>query len=237
MSHDRTNWRLPKRSAALSLGALAVFLGLQGIARAAPEDDAAWIDGLHQRAETILRGPTNVEADRTRRLEGLIVEGFDLPALGTFALGRHAKDAEPVQIERFQDLFGGYALRNYTRYLAGTGTKPFFVDRGRRIGDDETVVKTRLGLADDEDLEVVWHVRNEDGDRKIVDLFVEGVSMALTLRQEFGSVIGAGGMESLLDALDGRATGEPAFKSTGKATRFLLQSQMGAFGALPAGPR
>ena len=215
----------------------ASLLCWSGTAAADAEEEAAWIDGLHQKVETILLGPAESEADRTDKLESLILDGFDLPALGSFALGRHAKEAEPGQIERFQELFDRYALRNYTHYLVGAGDRPFFVDRGRQIGDDETLVKTRLGLADDEDLEVVWRVRSEEGDHKIVDLFVEGVSMAITLRQEFGAVISAGGMETLLDSLGDEPHDGAQFKSTGKATQFLLQSQMGPFGTLSGTPR
>ena len=216
---------------------VACFLAWPGTAVADAEEEAAWIDVLHQKVETILLGPAQSEADRTDKLESLILEGFDLPALGTFALGRHAREAEPGQIERFQELFGRYALRNYTHYLVGAGDRPFFVDRGRQIGDDETLVKTRLGLADDEDLEVVWRVRSDKGERKIVDLFVEGVSMAITLRQEFGAVISVGGMETLLDSLGDEPLNEAQFKRTGKATQFLLQSQMGPFGTLSSTPR
>ena len=39
-------------------------------------------------------------------------------------------------------------------------------------------------------------------------------------------MIGSGGMDGLLDSLSGEPGGEPAFRSTGKATRFLLQSQL-----------
>lgn len=206
-------------------------------AQASPEEDAGWIAGLHQRVETILHGPAQAETERTRRLEALVVEGFDLPALGTFALGRYAKEAAPEQLESFRELFGDFAVKSYTRYLAGSDGRPFFVDHGRAIDDDESLVKTRLGLAGDEDLEVVWRVRSAEDDHKIVDLYVGGVSMAITLRQEFGAVIAAGGMERLLDSLDGQRKDEPAFKSTGKATRFLLQSQIGPFSVLPGGPR
>ena len=231
------NRSLPSGALLRSLVTLVCILGLPVAAPAAPEEDAAWIGSLHQRVETILHGPAQAEAERTRRLEALIVEGFDLSALGTFALGRHAKEAAPDQIESYRSLFGEFALKSYTRYLARSDGRPFFIDRGRSIGDDETLVKTRLGLADDEDLEMVWRVRSAEGEHKIVDLYVEGVSMALTLRQEFGAVIGAGGMESLLESLDGQSEAEPRFKSTGKATRFLLQSQMGPFGVLPGSAR
>jgi phospholipid transport system substrate-binding protein len=42
-------------------------------------------------------------------------------------------------------------------------------------------------------VKVDWRVRNKDGRYKIVDVLVEGVSMSLTQRSDFSSVIQAGG--------------------------------------------
>jgi phospholipid transport system substrate-binding protein len=50
---------------------------------------------------------------------------------------------------------------------------------------------------------VDWRVRKADGRFKIVDVHVEGVSMALTEREEFGSVIQRkGGVAGLNKALE-----------------------------------
>lgn len=219
---------------------LAIALALQTAipleALASPEDAASWIDRLHSKAERILQGPGGDANEQQLRLEALIVEGFDLGTLGSFALGRYAQEADSRQVERFDELFGFYAVKSYGRYLANAGGRPFFVGRGRPIGAEEFLVKTRLRESGDGRLQVVWRVRGKPGDQKIVDVFVEGVSMAITLRQEFASAIRSGGMNALLRSLE-QQTSAHSVRSTGEAAHFLLQSQLGPFGSFSGAPR
>ena len=43
-----------------------------------------------------------------------------------------------------------------------------------------------------------WRVRTADNGRKIVDVEIDGISMALSHRQEFGSVANRAGVEGLI---------------------------------------
>ena len=44
-----------------------------------------------------------------------------------------------------------------------------------------------------EDVKVVWRVRETDGQPKVLDVIIEGASMALTLRSEYSSFIKSSG--------------------------------------------
>ena len=49
---------------------------------------------------------------------------------------------------------------------------------------------------------LTWRVREKDGQFKILDISAEGISMALTLRQEYNSVIRrSGGVAGLVDLM------------------------------------
>lgn len=54
-----------------------------------------------------------------------------------------------------------------------------------------------------EPIQVEWRLRREAGGWKIIDVVVEGISMAVTHRSEFSSVIGrhGGRIGGLLDVL------------------------------------
>jgi phospholipid transport system substrate-binding protein len=51
-----------------------------------------------------------------------------------------------------------------------------------------SLVSTKIAQSDGEPISAVWRVRNNDGQYKILDIVVEGVSMAITLRHEYGTV-------------------------------------------------
>jgi len=52
-------------------------------------------------------------------------------------------------------------------------------------------------------VKVDWRVRNSNGTLQIIDVVIEGVSMSLTQRSDFSSVIqrGGGNVEALLEHL------------------------------------
>jgi phospholipid transport system substrate-binding protein len=60
------------------------------------------------------------------------------------------------------------------------------------------LVSTKIAQSDGEPISAVWRVRNNDGQYKILDIVVEGVSMAITLRHEYGTVVKADGVDGLI---------------------------------------
>jgi phospholipid transport system substrate-binding protein len=65
-----------------------------------------------------------------------------------------------------------------------------------------TIVHSKIDMPSSEDVRVDWHLRPRDNSFAIVDIVVEGVSMAVTQRSEFASVIQSrGGVAGLIDAL------------------------------------
>jgi phospholipid transport system substrate-binding protein len=71
-------------------------------------------------------------------------------------------------------------------------------DRGRGLVFVRTLA-TREARAP---ARLTWRIREQDGQFKILDLSVAGVSMVLTLRQEYNSVIRqAGGVGGLVDLM------------------------------------
>ena len=63
---------------------------------------------------------------------------------------------------------------------------------------------TRIGRPSGPPLECDWRVRQRDGKLRIIDVMVEGVSMAVTQRSEFSAVIKSRGFDGLLSALRAR---------------------------------
>jgi ABC-type transporter MlaC component len=93
-------------------------------------------------------------------------------------------------------------------------------------GTPDTLVTSILDQIDQDPLEVVWRVRSQDGDYKVVDVMVEGISMALTLREEFSSVSRVRGIDGLIEELRQGSRGPVDDARFAGATRHLLQSAM-----------
>jgi len=68
---------------------------------------------------------------------------------------------------------------------------------------DMALIDSRIDRAEGEPYKVSWRVRERNGDFKILDIVAEGVSMAITLRSEYGTVLknNGGKLPPLTDAL------------------------------------
>ena len=49
-----------------------------------------------------------------------------------------------------------------------------------------------------EDISVVWRIRHKGDNYKVLDIVAEGVSMAISLRHEYGTVVKTNGVDGLI---------------------------------------
>lgn len=178
-------------------------------ARAA-EDPAGFIADLGTRAIDVLTSQRS-EAERESEFRVLFREGFDVPSISRFVLGRYWATASEPQRQEFVRLFEAFVVHAYSvRFSAFPGHT--LTVRGSRVnGDQGAVVQSQIaGPSGGKPILVDWRVSRTDQRYNITDIMVEGVSMALTERQEFASVIqrSGGELESLLKHLREK-TGQP----------------------------
>ena len=77
------------------------------------------------------------------------------------------------------------------------------VGRARALTDRGAIVSSQIIRKKEEPLDVEWRLRRTGDSWRIVDIVIIGISMAVTQRSEFGSVItnNGGKVEALLKSL------------------------------------
>ena len=188
----------------LMLAAPALLLWPAPTAANAPHPAAAYLGAVSQRAIAGLTDPERNDSEREALFRELLNEAFDIATIGRFVVGRYWRKAskeqqrdflqifEDVIVQRFLPLFGMY---NNEQLIVGNGqadkNNPRFVVVDSTFIDSQgTVVK------------VNWRMRDKGNRFQIFDVMVEGISMAITLRSEYSSVIkNAGGLGGLIELL------------------------------------
>jgi phospholipid transport system substrate-binding protein len=183
------------------IGALIVLTGLLAAAPAGAQDAQAFVAQLGNQAIQVL-GPSVSPAQRMARFRQLFRDDFDVPGLGQFVLGRYWRTATPEEQQEFLRLFQEYIVQAYAARLGEYGGEPFRVT-GSRPSGDETVVSSLIERANAGRVQVDWYLINRGGAPKITDVYVGGVSMKVTQRDEFSSVIqrNGGRVDALLAQL------------------------------------
>ena len=198
-------------------------VGLAFVAVPAGADDAnpaasAYMQSLGSKAIHELTDPGVPQAERQARFRALLDGHFDIPAIAKFTLGRYWRTATEEQRTDFIQLFEDFIVQSYSTRFAEYHGESFLVAGSNTDERGVTIVHSRIDMPSSEDVRVDWHLRPRDGSFAIVDIVVEGVSMAVTQRSEFASVIQSrGGVAGLLDAL--RAKNAQSADSSGGTTQ------------------
>ena len=187
-------------------------IGAGGAAAATdPQGAAGFVRQLAEQALALLRNTSVTLEQREASFRGLLRDGFELDFIGRFTLGRHANGLTPDQQADFREAFGEFILKTYARRLSAYSGEVFTVTGAQAAGEHDVLVSSRIDRPGGvPPLVADWRVRNFGGRYKVIDVVVQGVSMALTQRQEFASVIGASGVNGLIAQLRARADKTPA---------------------------
>jgi len=158
------------------------------IPAAAAADPTAVISNLGSRALEVL-GKNSPQSQRVARFRELLREDFDVPEISRFVLGRYWNVATEEQRAEFLKLFEEYIALAYSTRLAEYTGETFKVTGSRPDADGAVVSSQILRPAGAAPVKVDWRLTGRNGAYKISDVSVDGISMAVTQRSEFASVI------------------------------------------------
>ena len=142
------------------------------------------------------------DQQRKDRFREILNQKFKIKLVARFTLGRYWRIATKEQQKEYNILFEDFIVLVFaTRFRDFSGDN-FSVGKVHHINARDQLVDSKFVLKDGTIIPVYWRVRSGDA-YKIIDVFVEGVSMAITHRDEFAYVISreGGKIEGLLAAL------------------------------------
>ena len=164
---------------------------------------SAFMQKLGNDAIAELFDSTTSRSEREARFRRLLNDHFDMAAISKFVLGRYWRSATEAQRVEFQQQFVDFIVRSYwVSFSDEIRDVAFTVTDSSDGGDGTILVHTRIDMPSSENIRVDWRLRAAHGSFPILDIIVEGVSMGVTHRSEFASVIQSrGGVDGLIEAL------------------------------------
>ncbi len=174
-------------------------------AHAQAQDPGKFVQSLGDKAIAQLAGQQIPESEERARFKALLTQYFDTNAIGKFTVGRaYWGTATPQQQQEFLSLYETQVTNAYAKRFQDYSGEQFKVTGQQKESDADTVVNSEISRPNGAPpVPVQWRVRSENGDFKIADVIIAGISMAVTDRQQFAAVIerGGGTIQALIDAL------------------------------------
>lgn len=182
--------------------ALLALMASFSSAKANEKDAEIFIRDLSNQALQALADAGAPLEAREDKLRSLLQNGFAMNFIGRYVIGNYWSKMTEDQQEEYQRLFAEWTLKTYSSRLGGYKNQKFEILKTVDSGKEDIFVKTRIIQAGGGGpINCEWRVRKVQDQYKIVDIGVEGVSMLLTQKREFASLLSRDGINGLIEML------------------------------------
>ena len=128
---------------------------------------------------------------KVSKLKVIALKNVDIKGIGFYSLGKYRKNISDQKKEEYLEIFTKYFIKTFASRLAQYSDPKIIVNSQKKLNDKYTMVSSTLIATDDKpEVKVDWRVVTKDPDNPlIIDLIIEGVSLAKVQKEEFYSII------------------------------------------------
>ncbi len=125
------------------------------------------------------------------KLKVIALKTVDINGIGFYSLGKYRKNMSDQKKNEYLNVFTKYFLKTFSSRLAQYSDPKIEVKSQKKLNDKYTMVSSVLIATDDKpEVKIDWRVVTKDPDNPlIIDLIIEGVSLAKVQKEEFSSII------------------------------------------------
>ena len=166
-------------------------------------DPEEFITFFSSKGITEILTSNDTEEIKAKEFRVLFQTTFDINSIAKFVIGRNWKNTNLSDQERFKELFEDIIVVTWSRRFKDYDGQSIKVNTSSNDGSNGFLVNSYILDKKNSKFNVDWRLRKRQDGLKIVDIIVEGVSMAITYRQDFNSVMRRkGGIKGLIKAIE-----------------------------------
>jgi len=163
-----------------------------------------FVQSVANEASLILTNNSTKE-QKIEELKSIAKKSVDFRGIGYYSLGAHRKNLSDDKKKEYLNIFEKYFLKSFSSRLAEYTDPKIRVDSQKKLNEKYTIVSSVL-LATEEkpEVNIDWRIVTKNPDKPlIIDVVIEGVSLAKVQKEEFNSIIQSnnGDINALLTSL------------------------------------
>lgn len=134
-------------------------------------------------------------------VDEIVLPHFDFTRMSQWAMGKYWRTASKEQQEKFIVEFRMLLVRTYSKALADNVDQKvnFLPLRGGK--DDEITVRTEVAQQAGFPLPINYEMHLKDGEWKVFDVVIDGISLVANYRTSFAKTIKKDGIDKLIASL------------------------------------
>jgi phospholipid transport system substrate-binding protein len=138
----------------------------------------------------ILANKTLQLQERQAKIRQAVLQRFSFDEMAQRALAQHWRTLTPPQRQEFVGLFTDLLEGSYMTRVANSNPGPQSVRYVKEdINNDQAAVHTEIGNERDAPATVEYRLLHKNGDWKVYDIVIEGVSLVNNYRTQFNTII------------------------------------------------
>ena len=135
-------------------------------------------------------------------VEDVVLPRFDFNRISRRVLGKYWKRASPEQRQRFVEEFQTLLVKTYAIALASYDYVDIVYGASKMRGEEETSVRTEIARGAGAGIPIRYELHQMNGNWKVYDVVVDGVSLSLTYRNDFRSQVRRDGIDALIARIE-----------------------------------
>ena len=170
----------------------------------ATNDPGEYVMKMTKSAIDTLTNQSISQEEKENQFGKLFDKNFDVPSISRFVLGKYWKQASTDQKKKFIKTFRNYIVKTYSsRFGEYSGEQLELLNTENESNPKIFLVHTALQRQDAPIIKVDWRIGKKKDRFVILDIIIEGISLAVTQRSEFVSVIdqNEGNIDKLISLL------------------------------------
>ena len=140
------------------------------------------------------------ELQKRDRVFEIVGERFDFDTMARSALAIHWRKATNPERSRFSTLFAEVLSHTYWSRIKGHGDNSVELVEERLTASGKAVVKTLI-VTDTRAIPVDYRMTNANGNWRVYDVMIEGVSLVRNYRSDYQQVVSQYGISGLLERM------------------------------------
>jgi len=165
-----------------------------------------FVQSVVNKASLILTKDNFTKEQKIEKLKSIAKEAVDIQGIGYYSLGAHRKNLSDDQKKEYLDVFEKYFLKSFASRLAEYTDPKIHVDSQKKLNEKYTMVSSVLMATQEKpEVKINWRIVTKNPDKPlIIDVVIEGVSLAKVQKEEFNSIIqnNDGNINALLASLE-----------------------------------
>ena len=154
-------------------------------------DPKLFVKELIEEANKVLSDKSLPQEKKNEVIEIIAKDNVDIKALGLYTLGTIRKSLDKNKLYEYGIVFEKYFLKSLTSRLSEYSNQRFEIVNSEQKSSNYTIVSSKIAADNNTpEIKIDWRIYTKNPDKPLIrDLIVEGLSLAKTQKEEFGSIL------------------------------------------------